>query len=198
MARRRITAAQARERRSKKIAIGLGVLFAVVCAVQGPKLLKELHPKRAAVPPPASTTVGATSTAAGAPAAPAVSRQLQSFSLLPLKNPFKPLVKVTAPVGGATGGSAASKRKTSEPAPTPAAKPAPAAKPGATVTPTVKFTPTPPNAALIKTNGRREVVTVGGGFPTGQPRFKLVSLAKNKKGVRTGIKIGVLGGSFVA
>jgi hypothetical protein len=45
---------------------------------------------------------------------------------------------------------------------------------------------------VITTNGRSEVVTLGAGFPSSEPTFKLVWLAKNKKG----IKISVVGGSF--
>ncbi len=40
----------------------------------------------------------------------------------------------------------------------------------------------PPNAALILTNGKREIVPVGKSFPRGRPLFKLVSLATRPEG----------------
>jgi len=226
MARRRLSPAQIRDRRSKRLVIVLGVVFLAVAGIQGPKLLKQLkhHP-----PAPTTAPSVAPTTAAGVsavPAAPTVvatpgavnaSKQLTSFSLLPFKDPF------AAPLHGASGinetaagddedaadstdsgevaeGETTTKAATqpAETAATPAAattttttttttaQPAPAA-------PTVKFTLPPPNAAVIKTNGNREVVAIGAGFPSAQPMFKLVALAKNKKGIR----IGVLGGSFV-
>ena len=51
----------------------------------------------------------------------------------------------------------------------------------------------PPNAALLLTNGHRQVVSVGKGFPSPQPLFKLVALGK-----KGSIRIGVLGGSFAS
>src|SRR5579862_2131851 len=216
MARRRVTAAQARDRRSKKIAIALAGVFLVVCVVQVPKLMKQL---RKAPPAPVETST-TTTPSVSASAAPGTSggvtatTQLAAFSLLPAKNPFQALV--AGPTGSGTSGgssSSASGAKGSPSAPktsastpaseksagTPASEktPSSAQKPAKSSVPTVKFSVKPPNAALIKTNGHGEVVAIGGGgFPSSQPMFKIVSLAKNKKGKRIGVKITVLGGSF--
>ncbi len=231
MARRRITQAQIRDRRSKRLALVLGVVFLGVMGIQAPKLMKQLHhgAPAAATPPPTSAATGApapgaTTGASGAAGTATVSvpRQLTSFSLLPLKDPFD------APVHGAVGTpessdetdadaeSAAAKAAEGSTdnesaaaakaaAATNAASAANAAAAAATAKAAgaaakapapVKFTVPPPNAAQIELNGRSEVVLVGAGFPSAQPMFKLVSLAKNKKGKRIGVRISVVGGSF--
>src|SRR5581483_6531485 len=188
MARRRITQAQIRDRRSKRLALVLGVVFLGVMGIQAPKLMKQLHhgAPAAATPPPTSAATGArapgaTTGASGAAGTATVSvpRQLTSFSLLPLKDPFD------APVHGAVGTPESSDETDADAESAAAKAPAP-----------VKFTVPPPNAAQIELNGRSEVVLVGAGFPSAQPMFKLVSLAKNKKGKRIGVRISVVGGSF--
>jgi len=243
MARRRITQAQIRDRRSKRLAIGLGLLFVVVMGIQGPKLLKQLKNAPPApvdttapsTPPAGAASTGATGTnGAGTLAAANVPRQLTSFSLLPMKDPFGlPYRAATgtpdsADEGDSDAETAAAKAAEGSTDAESAAKPAAAEGTAATAPlaaagppagqstakastakastakastaskpPTVKFTVPPPNAALITTNGRPELVFVGSGFPSAQPMFKVVSLAKNKKGKRIGVRIGVLGGSFV-
>ena len=62
MAGRRPTAAQVRDRRSKRMAIGLGVVLLVVGVIQGPKLLKQLSGKKtpAEAPLPVAAAAGST------------------------------------------------------------------------------------------------------------------------------------------
>ena len=196
MARRRPTAAQARDKRSRKMAIGLAVLLVVVGVIQGPKLMKSLKPPTA----PASaaqagapaTGAASTDTSASVTAAKPTGTQLASVSLLAIKDPFHAQIQV-AVAGGNAGGAAGTPKAAATPkvAATPAqsgtAAPAAAGPTGA-----VGFTLAPPNAALIKTNGHRQVVAVGDGFPTGQPLFKVVALGKK------GVRIGVVGGSFTS
>jgi hypothetical protein len=206
MAARRLTPAQARERKARMTAICLALVFVVVAAIQGPTLLKALHtssPAKAAAA--AAPATGATTTPGATPAASPTAGQLKSFSRFPLQDPFHAQVAVAA-AGGSSGASSTTPAPTS--APKPQVSPQPKVKPLATptVTPplppaatttTVPFTPAetppvPPNAALITTNGKREVVTVGAGFPSGQPLFKLVGLGKKN------VRIGVLTGSFTS
>src|SRR5579863_3180182 len=106
---RRLTAAQARDRRSKRLAIGLGALLLVVGVIQGPKLLKQLSPPAPPSPPAAAAptgAAGATSAAGSAASAGTVTTgtQLQSFSLLAVKDPFYSPIQqtgATAPAGTA-------------------------------------------------------------------------------------------------
>jgi hypothetical protein len=191
---RRLTAGQAKAARQKKIVIVLLVLFLIVAVVQVPKLMKQLHPKPAgeAAPTPGSIPVAPAAASASAPAA---SGQLQNFSHLRLKDPFKALVTVpvadassAAPTDGASKAkSDAAKAKTEAKA----KNPKPAGEPVASGTVPFSAATPPPNAAIVTTNGRRQLVYVGDGFPTADPLFRLVALG-NKT-----VRVGVLGGGFV-
>lgn len=193
---RRLTAAQAKAAKQKKLVILLAVIFVVVAGVQGPKFWKQLHPKPAgeAAPTPGSVpAASATAPATGAATA-AASGQLHTFRHLKLKDPFKALV--TVPVADTSSSAPAADSATEKPAPAKTAEPK-QPKPVATVaTPTpsgtVSFSAAkpPPNAAIVTTNGRKQLVYVGDGFPTADPVFRLVALA-NKA-----VRVGVLGGSF--
>jgi hypothetical protein len=188
MARRRPTAAQLREHRSKQLAIVLGLIFVVVAAIQVPRLLKELSPPKLAQNAGTGLVAAAPSGSATGSSALAVSAatQLDNFALLPLKDPFHALVSTasegSAPAAAATPGT------TTPPAPK--AKTAPVTVKLAAPTPFIAAPPNPPNAALIELNGQRQIVGIGDPFPTAQPLFKLVGLAKKS------VQIGVFAGSF--
>jgi hypothetical protein len=198
---RRLSAAKAKEIKQKKIVIVLAVVFVIVAVVQVPRLMKQLHPKPAGEAAPTPGSVAATSTpTGGAAVAPAASGQLHRFTDLRLKDPFKALVTVST--GGASSSAAATPA-----AGAPPAKPAAPAAPKDTTPPatpkakaeqpasgTVSFSAAlpPPNAAIVTTNGHRQLVYVGDGFPTADPLFKLVAL-----GDKT-VRVGVLGGGFVS
>ena len=193
---RRPTAAQLREKRAKALVIAFSGVFLVVMIIQGPKLLKMLNGGSApvggtvagALPAGVNPTSPTAAAASGSTAAVLADGQLDNLSRFAFKDPFRALVKVpTAPAASsATTGSPA----TSKPNP----KSSPAAAAAAAVAPTVTFTATktPPNAAVVKTNGRRQVIFVGDDFPSKEPLFKLVALGKKN------IRIGVLGGSFTS
>jgi hypothetical protein len=193
---RRLTAAQSKAARQKKIAIVLAVVFVIVAVVQVPKLMKQLHPKPAGEAAPTRGSIPVTPAAASASATtPAVSGQLHQFSHLRLKDPFKALVTVpvadassAAPTDGASKAkSDAAKAKTEAKA----KNPKPAGEPVASGTVPFSAATPPPNAAIVTTNGRRQLVYVGDGFPTADPLFRLVALG-NKT-----VRVGVLGGGFV-
>ena len=102
------TPAQVRDRRAKIAAVVLGVVFLGVAAIQGPKLLKELHPatpRRSRPAPPPTPDAGSTSFAA----ATLDPGQLRRFSTFARKDPFKALAKLggSAAAAGGTSGSAA-------------------------------------------------------------------------------------------
>ena len=190
---RRPTAAQLRDKRSRTLAIAFSVVFLIVIVIQGPKLLKTLHGGAA---PTGGAVAGAlpagvnpslrTSTASGSTAAVALDGHLANLSRFPFKDPFRALVKDSAGTTASAG--------TSGTTPAKAEKSSPAAAVAAAVGPTVTFTATkvPPNAAVVKTNGRRQIVFIGDAFPTKDPLFKLIALGKKN------IRIGVLGGSFTS
>jgi hypothetical protein len=200
---RRPTAAQLREKRARTLVIAFSVVFLIVMVVQGPKLLKSLTGGSAppaggtvagALPPGVNPSAPTAVAAVGSSTASVVADgQLSNLSRFAFKDPFHALVNVpsTGAASGATGGSAGSPG-TSKPATL-----SPAAAAAAAVMPTVTFTatktpPPPPNAAVVKTNGNRQVIFVGDDFPKTTPLFKLVALGKKN------IRIGVLGGSFTS
>jgi hypothetical protein len=166
-----------------------------VMVIQGPKLMKMLHGGAApsggsvagALPPGVNPT--APSAAAGSSSSTvAADGFLVNLSRFAFKDPFHALV---------SGASAATVTPGSSQKPPAQAKPAkssPAAAAAAAVAPPVTFTATkaPPNAAVLKTNGHRQIIFVGDGFPSGDPLFKLIALGKKN------IRIGVLGGSFTS
>ncbi|MGH7330546.1 MAG: hypothetical protein ACREJX_19530, partial [Polyangiaceae bacterium] len=53
-------------------------------------------------------------------------------------------------------------------------------------------TKTPPNAAIVAMNGKKQTVFLGDGFPSANPLFKLVAL-----GAKT-VRVGIFGGSFTS
>jgi hypothetical protein len=194
---RRLTAAQTKAAKQKKLVILLAVMFLVVAGVQGPKFWKQLHPKPAgeAAPTPGSVPVSSATGTAGRATTSGASGQLHSFRHLKLKDPFKALVNV--PTGNNSGGAPAEPSAKETPAKeTPAApekpeaKAKPAAVPAASGTVNFSAATPPPNAAIVTTNGRKQLVYVGDGFPAADPVFRLVALAKKA------VRVGVLGGSF--
>jgi hypothetical protein len=215
---KRVTVAQAKKKRQIKILIVLAVVFAIVSATEVPKILKQLSPPAPSTPAAASApspSSGAASSPSGtptasssapvgstvtpsltggvAPTAALPGEQLHDFSHLALKDPFHPLIVVGPSAEDASLGKSATipaaTTSTASAAPKSAVSPAKTAVP-----PVIKITvkAPPPNAAVIKTNGKLQVIFVGDSFPTANPLFKLVGLGKK------GVRIAVLGGSFAA
>lgn len=91
---RKASAAADKQRRQRKIAIGGGVVLALLLAVQGPKTLKLIRGSSAAAPvvqPSAPTSGSVPAPAPGAPAAPAAQvtslKQLGNFDASPAAGP---------------------------------------------------------------------------------------------------------------
>src|SRR4051812_35044864 len=211
---KRPTPAQAKAAKQKKIVIILSVLFMVVAVIQVPKFMKAMHPKAPPGTYPTAPTPSATGATPATPAAVAAAtpmttsavKQLRNFSNLAYKDPFHALISLPKGVTGGSGvhgdpapaqeakleakAKAAAKAEARA-----AAKANAAAQAGAgAASGTVGFTATaaPPNAAVVKMNGKKQTVFVGDGFPNKNPLFKLVAL-----GDKT-IRVGVFGGSFTA
>ena len=201
-----------KEKRQKILAAVLGVVLLAVAAFQGPKLWKQLHPKApsqptviptASAPPPGSplpTSLGgggvaqpaaATTPTSGVPAASA--GQLVQFGRFTSKNPFVQQVQPcsdSCPGSGSSSGSGAAASGTKAPAKKPPAPTTTSSAPSAPPTPTTTTAPAKPTQAVISVNGAKQVVSVGGQFPTSSPTFVLVSLD------RRSAKIGIVGGSY--
>jgi cytoskeletal protein RodZ len=189
MASRRNDAQQA-QRRKKLVLIGLMVVFAALLAFQLPKLLKgsgsssgtaSTSSTTSAVP---STSVAGTRSLTAAKTSVSVRRARAIHGLAP-KDLFVPLIhdgtSTSSPESSAPAAPATS-------APTQAAQPAASAAPAVTKPAHVK--PAVPNAAVIWTNGHRQVVGVSQVFSVGDAQFRLVSVT------RDAIRIQAVGGAF--
>jgi cytoskeletal protein RodZ len=194
---------EAKDRRAKKLAIGLSVVLVLVLAFEVPKMLK--HGGSSAAAPastttPVSTTPSSTPTTAPGTAAAAVTpvastklpnsdtqprvgkSQLYSFSHFSGKDPFVQQVVAQAQVSGTanSGGSSTSAGSTNA---------------GAGTTASVTHrnqsrTLAVTGAARIAVNGRVQVVRVGANFPSANPLFRLVSVSGGTA------RIGIAGGSY--
>jgi hypothetical protein len=194
---------QAKAKRQKVIAAGLGVLLLGVLAFQLPRTLKMLHQSSAsaspAAPAPAATgTTGATGALAASATSTTVggdgladpgvvpapqSGQLLAFSRFRSKDPFTQQIDLEH--AGESSSSATSATTTQSSGRQ--------AKPSATTTPTPPtsgVTAVRPSSAEISINGNTERVAVGAQFPASSPTFVLVSLTKSSA------KVGIAGGSI--
>jgi len=193
---------EAKDKRMKKVAVGLSVVLAVVLAFEVPSMLKGSGGSSST--PPVTTSTGAPTSAASAPTTatagtaaaavtPAVGSQLPnsdslpkagksqllSFSHFASKDPF---VQQVAPAsqGIPTSGSGSSS-STSAAAGTTAA----VTHHHGSRTLAVR------GAVRIAVNGRVQIVRVGTSFPSANPLFRLVSVSN------TGVaRIGIASGSY--
>jgi hypothetical protein len=196
---------QAKDRRSKRLAIGGIVVLAAVLAFEVPHVLKKSGGSSSA-PPAATTTATDTSgttaptpsTATGTAAAAAVpvsstkltssdvaprrlKSQLYSFSHFTGKDPFVQQVTAASitdsPSTGASSGPSGTGASGAAAAPAPQTYSRTLARTG---------------AAMIQVNGKLQTVRIGGSFPSSNPLFTLVSIAH---GVA---RIGIASGSYAS
>ncbi len=189
---------QAKDRRTKKIAVGGAVLLVAVLAFEVPKMLHSGGSSTSQAPP-ATTTTGSSSAPATTPAGTAAAAvtpvasakltnsdlqpkveksQLYSFSHFAGKDPF------VQQVGAASTGL-----------PTPSTSSTSAPPPSAGTTAAVSHpqrlrTLAATGAARIAINGRVALVRVGASFPSANPLFTLVAISH---GVA---RIGIASGSY--
>jgi len=198
---------EAKDRRAKKIAIGGGVLLALLLAWEVPHFLGG---KKSSAPAPATTTVPGTTTPGTAPvtatptatapgvvpasATPATSTKLPNSDLLPKhskqqltgfstfasKDPFEQQVTADSGLTGSAGSSSTTAPTTTT------GTTAQRNKPVLTSARTLARS----GAVRILVNGRPESVRVGASFPSANPVFRLVSLS------RGGVRIGIANGSY--
>ena len=179
----------AKDRKMKKVAVGLSVVLAIVLAFEVPSMMKGSGGS-SSTPAPATTdgsagaapatTAPGTAAAAAMPVASsklpnsdtqprAGKAQLYSFSHFTGKDPFVQQVQ-TAPAGLPNGGSSSSSASTSQ---TPTASSTAAAVTIHHKSRTLAVT----GAARISVNGRVQVVRIGAKFPSANPLFRLVSVS---------------------
>ena len=195
---------EAKDRRTKKLALGLSVVLVAVLAFEVPKMMH--HGSSSSSPAPATTTTGAYTTPTGTPApttAPGTAASagvpttastklpnsdalpqpskgtLYSFSHFSGKNPFTQQVSDSAPAAAQTTGALTASVSGGNAAASTGAR-------GHHVGRTLAAT----GAARISVNGQIQVVRVGATFPSSNPLFRLVALAHG------GVRIGIASGSY--
>jgi hypothetical protein len=202
------SAREAKDKRMKKVAVGLCVVLVAVLAFEVPNVM---HRGNSSAAPPAATTATGTSTTAtslpgtapatvpGTTAAavlPAASTKLPnsdaqpqrtkstlaSFSHFSGKDPFVQQVATAAPTGVQTAGATTSQGSSGSSG---------SASSG-TSKPKKVRTLAANGTARIAVNGRIETVRVGGSFPSANPLFRLV-------GISNGVaRIGIANGSYTS
>jgi hypothetical protein len=209
MAPRRPSPAQVRDRRARIAAVALGGVFLLIAVIQGPKLLKMLHgSSSSAIPAPAASSAPAPgkpvsfSSGASSPSLGVGGGQLQGFSLLAPKDPFHSQLPAAPTAGSAAAAAPPKKPATKKPAtkpktpatkttPTPATATAPPGQQPSTGSVTfVTPAPTGRPVAIVKMNGRKQIVPKGGMFPLAEPLFRVVALGPRR------VQIGLVTGSF--
>jgi hypothetical protein len=201
MAARKVTAAQAKAARQKKIVIGGSVLLAVVLFIQVPRMMKQLNGSSttaasapAVTPPPTPTpTPGSTSVGAVPVSATPANTKLVSFERFGSKDPFIQQVGASAASGAksATSDTSSSTGTSGSSGSTSGS--------GGTASASVQQTSfkvdsgskaSAAGKATIQINGKPQAVAVGKTFPQADPVFQLVSVAGGS------VEIAIAGGSL--
>ena len=209
----------AKDRRAKKLAIGGAVLLVAVLAFEIPHMMNRSSGNSSSAAPAAATTSTTPgSTVPGAAVTPAVTpsgtaaaasvpvtasttlpnsdvapsrtkSQLYSFDTFAGKDPFVQQVSTAQASSAASSGSSGSSASgTSAPAP----PPPPQTASTTSVQQTSARTLAAGGIATISVNGKAETVRVGASFPSGNPVFRLVSLARGSA------NIGIANGSYAS
>jgi len=212
MAARKPTPAQLRDRRARIMVVVLGCVLLAVGGLQGPKLLKLLNGSNGSSSTNAAQTTGSTTTGQPASASPGAgvavtaaspgAGQIDGFGLFSPQSPFHSQIPTAATPTTTTGASGATTKATTTQATTTKAATTQATTTKAATTttatqpsvPPVTFTTTTGQtgvvAAVLKINGKRELIGIGGTFPEKTPLFRFASLTGKR------LRIGVVGGSF--
>lgn len=201
---------EAKDRRAKRLAIGGGILLAIVLAWEVPHFLGS---KKAAAPPAPTTAVSTTTTpgttapatstpttppATAAPTASAKltnsdlppsnsKQQLTGFSTFASKDPFDQQVTANTGLTGSGSGSGSGAGTGSASAPASGSAPA-SSSPVVTSSRMLAHS----GAVMLMVNGKRESVRVGASFPSSNPIFRLVAVTSGA------VRIGIANGSYAS
>jgi hypothetical protein len=211
--RRRAAARNANDKGKKLLLAGLAVVLVALLAFELPKFLKSSSSSSTTASTPVTTTPAAAATGSAPLVTPtgASAAHLRAIHRMPVRNPFVPLLhesastsdsSAPAPAPASTPAPAAAPPTPAPVAPAPAVDFTPSAvTPAPPVSTTPKVTtpevtnpvhvkPAPPSAAVIWTNGRRQVVGLSQEFKIGQVRFRLIGVTPKV------VRIRIVGGAF--
>ena len=173
---RRAAARNAAETRKKLLLAGLVVVLVVLLAFELPKMMKHSSSSASSSSSTASTSVATTANPAvplggSTPLTAAEAKRLRLIRRLEAKDPFVPLIREST--------------STSLPADAVRARHSKSA-----LAKLVHGKPVAPTAAVIRTNGQRQVVGLSQVFSVGDAKFRLVAVT------RKAMRIKVIGGVF--
>jgi hypothetical protein len=172
MGGRRAAARDAAETRKKLLLAGLAVVLVALLAFELPKIMKRSSSSSSTASTSVATTANPAVTFGGStPLTAAEAKRLRLIRRLEAKDPFVPLIREST--------------STSLPAHAVRAR---HSKPG--LAKPVHVKPTAPAAAVIRTNGQRQVVGLSQVFNVGDAKFRLVAVT------RKAMRIKVIGGVF--
>ena len=192
MGGRRAAAAASAERRKKLILAGLVALLVAVLAFELPKIMNRSSSSSSTASTAVATTATPAVTLGGTPLTVTAAKRLRLIHRMNAKDPFVPLIHEST----STSSSASTPASTPAPAqpsfhftPSATASAAPAVtRPG--VTKPVHVKPAAPTAAVMWTNGHRQVIGLGQTFKIGQVQFRLVAVTRKL------VRLKIVGGAF--
>ena len=199
MSSRKVSAAQAKAAKQKKIVIGGAILLVGIMVIQGPKMLKLVSGGGSETPAAAPAPVTPAPVTGAPPATPVSATtpattggtKLVSFETFSSKDPFVSQVQPAAKTP-ATTKTTTPKPATTSSAGTPTAAPTGTAPVKSTPTPFTSSSSSPlaPGTARITVNGKTQVVATSSEFPKADPTFTLVAVGRGTA------QIGIAGGSL--
>lgn len=176
MGGRRAAARDAAETRKKLLLAGLAVVLVALLAFELPKIMKRSSSSSSTASTSVATTANPAVTLGGStPLTAAEAKRLRLIRRLEAKDPFVPLIREST----STSAPAASR-----------AHAARASHSKAGVLKPVHVTPAARTAAVIWTNGQRQVVGLSQVFNVGDAKFRLVAVT------RKAMRIKVIGSVF--
>jgi hypothetical protein len=196
MGGRRAAARDSAEKRKKLILAGLVALLVAVLVFELPKLMNRSSSSSSTASTAVATTATPAVTLGGTPLTVTAAKRLRLIHRMDAKDPFVPLIHASTSTSTSTSSSSSTPASTPAPAqpsfhftPSATASAAPAVtRPG--VTKPVHVKPAAPTAAVMWTNGQRQVIGLGQTFKIGQVQFRLVAVTRKL------VRLKIVGGAF--
>jgi hypothetical protein len=187
---RRAAARDAAETRKKILLAGLAFVLVAVLAFELPKIMKRSSSSSSTASTSVVTTASAAVPVGGSTQLTAAeAKRLRVIRRLDAKDPFVPLIHES------TTTSSSSSSPASTPAPTQPSfhfTPSATASAAPAATKPVHVKPAAPTAAVIWTNGHRQVIGLGQTFKIGDVPFRLVAVT------RKAVRLKIVGGAFAS
>jgi len=192
MGGRRAAARDSAEKRKKLILAGLVALLVAVLVFELPKIMNRSSSSSSTASTAVATTATPAVTLGGTPLTVTAAKRLRLIHRMDAKDPFVPLIHESTSTSSSAS-TPASTPAAAQPSfhftPSATASAAPAVTRPA-VTKPVHVKPAAPTAAVMWTNGHRQVIGLGQTFKIGQVQFRLVAVTRKL------VRLKIVGGAF--